>query len=104
MRMILKGAAIALAVAGASFATTSSTNAGSYSVTTSHHGRDHRGTNVSFDFGTIAIGYRDGYWDNGHRWHKWRNRGDHDNYRSQYHDNYRDGYHHRYRHQGWRDR
>ena len=28
---------------------------------------------VSLSFGSVAFGYSDGYWDNGHRWHRWNN-------------------------------
>jgi len=101
MRMLLKSAAIALALAGTMLATTGASCADGFAISTSNHGRDHARTGVSFDFGNVAYGYQDGYWDNGHRWHRWRNRGDHDNYRDQYHDNYRDGRHNRYRHHGW---
>lgn len=102
MRMLLKGAAIALALAGTALATTGTSGAGGFAISTSDRGRDHRGTTVSFDFGSVAFGYRDGYWDNDHRWHKWRNSRDHRDYRDQHRDNYRHGYHHRYRGQGWR--
>jgi hypothetical protein len=99
--MFLKGAAIALALAGATFATASTANAQGISFGMSDNGRHNSGTAISFSFGDVAYGYQDGYWDNGHRWHKWRNRRDHDNYRNQYGQNYRDGYHNRYRGQGW---
>jgi len=102
MRMLLKGAVIALALAGTTFATTGASSADGISINTSNHGRNHATTGVSFDFGNVAYGYQDGYWDNGRRWHKWRNRGDHDNYRDHYRDNYRDGNHSRYQGQGWR--
>lgn len=102
MRMLLKGAAIALALAGTTLATAGTSNAEGFAITSSDRGRDHRATSVSLDFGNVAFGYRDGYWDNSHRWHKWRNRGDHDNYRDQHRDNYRNGQHRRYRGHGWR--
>lgn len=102
MRVLLKGAVIALALAGTAFATTGSSSADGFAIGTSNHGRGHTTTAVSFDFGNVAFGYQDGYWDNSHRWHKWRNRGDHDNYRSQHGDSYRDGNHRRYHGQGWR--
>jgi hypothetical protein len=99
--MLLKSAAIALALAGATFATTGVSSADGFAISTSNRDRGHATTGIAFDFGNVAFGYQDGYWDNGHRWHKWRNRGDHDNYRSQHGDNYRDGNHSRYHGQGW---
>ena len=101
MHMFLKGAAIALALAGATFVTAGTSNAAGISIGMSDNGR-HNGSSVTLSFGDVAYGYRDGYWDNGHRWHRWHNRHDRDNYRHQYGDNYRHGYHHRYRGQGWR--
>jgi hypothetical protein len=101
MRMFLTGAAIALALAGTTLATTGTANAAGISIGISDNGRHHASTGITFSFGDVAIGYQDGYWDNSHRWHKWRNRGDHDNYRRQHGDNYRNGYHNRYRDNGW---
>ena len=45
---------------------------------------------VHFDFGNIAVGYRDGYQDNHHHWHHWNRRSDAMGYRSHYQQNYRD--------------
>jgi hypothetical protein len=45
-------------------------------------GEGHHGTNLSVDFGTVAYGYNDGYWDNGHAWHAWRNQGEYRDYRA----------------------
>lgn len=101
MRMLLKGATMALALVGATLATTGTSNAAGFAVTTSDHGRDHRGTSVSFNFGDVAYGYQDGYWDNNRGWHNWRNDGEREYYRNHHRDNYRSGYHHRYRDQGW---
>ncbi|NIJ47934.1 hypothetical protein [Rhizomicrobium electricum] len=101
MRRLLKGAAIALVLAGATFATTGTSNAEGFAITTSDHGRDHRNTSVSVDFGNVAYGYRDGYWDNSHRWHNWRNSREHRDYRDHHRDSYRSGYHDRYSGQGW---
>ena len=98
MRMLLKGAAIALALVGTTFAIAGPSNAQGFGISTSNH---RSGTAISFSFGDVAYGYQDGYWDNSHRWHKWRNRGDHDNYRSHQGNNYRNGYHTRYSGQGW---
>jgi hypothetical protein len=57
-------------------------------------------TGVSIDFGNVALGYRDGYYDQGHRYHRWARR-DAMRYRTQYHDNYRDMAHGRDRHRSW---
>ena len=27
---------------------------------------------IGFNIGGVALGYSDGYWDQGHRWHHWR--------------------------------
>jgi hypothetical protein len=102
MRTYLKSAMIALALAGTTLATTGACGADGITISSSDRGRNHATTGVTFSFGDVAYGYRDGYWDNDHRWHKWRNARDHRSYRDQYRDNYRDGYHHRYRGQGWR--
>jgi hypothetical protein len=102
MRILLKSAAIALALAGTMLATTGASCADGFAISTSNHGRDHARTGVTFSFGDVAYGYQDGYWDNNRRWHKWRNRHEHDSYRDQYRDNYRDGRHDRYRSHGWR--
>jgi hypothetical protein len=59
---------------------------------------------VGFDFGNVAFGFRDGYWDQGHRWHRWHNRRDAVGYRTQYGDHYRDMSHNRARNHGWQDR
>ena len=45
---------------------------------------------VQFDFGNVAVGYRDGYQDNRHQWHHWNRRSDAVSYRSHYQQNYRD--------------
>ena len=47
---------------------------------------------IGFDFGNVAIGYSDGYYDNGHHWHNWRR---HDDMVRWQHD-HADAYH------GWR--
>jgi hypothetical protein len=55
---------------------------------------------VALDFGNIAVGYRDGYYDQGHRYHHW-GRSDAARYRGQYHDHYRDMSHTRDHNRGW---
>jgi len=56
---------------------------------------------VQIDFGTIAFGYRDGYWDNGHQWHRWHNDGEYRNYRDHQGSNYHDWNHDRDHDMGW---
>jgi len=104
MRMLLKGAAIALALAGTMLVAAGTSNAAGISFTTNDRGRDHGSTGISISFGDVAYGYQDGYWDNGHRWHKWRNSRDQQNYRNQHGGNYRNGNHSRYSGQGWQGR
>ena len=104
MRMFLKGAAIALALAGTTIATAGMANAAGFSISTSDRGRNHARTDISFNFGDVAFAYNDGYWDNSHRWHKWRNSREQQDYRSQHGDNYRSGNHNRYRGKGWQKR
>ena len=55
---------------------------------------------VAIDLGGVAIGYRDGYYDQGHRYHRWA-RADAERYRAQYHDHYRDMAHTRDHDRGW---
>ena len=31
---------------------------------------------IGFDFGNVAIGYSDGYYDHSHHWHAWRRHAD----------------------------
>jgi len=97
MRVLLKGAAIALALAGMTLATVGISNAAGFTITTSNHGN----TGISFSFGDVAYGYQDGYWDNSHRWHKWRNSRDQQDYRNHSGNNYRSGNHTHYHGQGW---
>lgn len=56
---------------------------------------------VSVGFGNVAFGFRDGYWDNGHRWHHWRNRRDHYRYRGQSGNRYNNYNHDRDSNHGW---
>lgn len=69
-----------------------------------HHHRYHDRGGVTLDFGNIAFGYNDGYWDTGHRWHRWSNNGHRDGYRNYQGNNYHGWRHNRDRDNGWRDR
>ena len=53
---------------------------------------------VSVNFGDVSVGYRDGYWDSAHHWHKWRNDDDWKAYRNQHPEHYRDYNHDRDEH------
>jgi len=62
------------------------------------------GIGISLDFGDVAIGYSDGYYDSHHHWHHWRHNGDFDkwnhdhpgaghNWRHDDHHHHDDGHH-----------
>ena len=114
MRIILKSAAIVLALATTSLVTAGTAGADSYYGSDSYRGdynngrgdynsrydrydrRHHRShATVAIQFGNVAIGYRDGYWDNDHRWHRWHNDRDYRDYRDQGGRNYHDWDHNR---------
>lgn len=116
MRTFLTSAAIALALAGTSLAIATPANADGYSVSVGNnngrdyghdynngrdYGRNRSGSVISIGFGDVAFGYRDGYWDNGHRWHRWNNSRDYRNYRGQHGNNYHDWNHNRDSNHGW---
>ena len=56
---------------------------------------------ISVDMGGIAFGYSDGYWDNGHTWHRWNSRHDQRAYRDRSGSHYYSRNHDRYGHDGW---
>lgn len=97
MRNYLKGAAMALALAGATLVTAGAANADD------HYGRDQGNSTVSIGFGNIAFGYRDGYWDSGHHWHHWNNTGEYRNYRHQNGSHYYNRSHTHYDNNGWQN-
>ena len=105
MRMLLKSTAIALALAGAALMTTGTASAaGVYlgiGTGDSHPDGDHSGAVIAVDFGHVAYGYRDGYWDNDHNWHRWQNDHDYRTYRDQYGNTYHDWNHDRDTNNGW---
>ncbi len=43
---------------------------------------------VGFDFGNVALGYSDGYYDNAHHWHNWRRHDDMVRWQHDHADNY----------------
>jgi hypothetical protein len=55
---------------------------------------------VSIDFGNVAIGYRDGYYDRDHKYHRWQH-SDAQAYQAKYHENYRDMTHGRDHNKPW---
>jgi|SRR5690242_20708026 hypothetical protein len=59
---------------------------------------------IYFNTGDVAFAYRDGWWDQNHRWHPWRNQNEWRWYRAHYARNYYDWNHSRDRDQGWHDR
>ncbi|HEY4125809.1 MAG TPA: hypothetical protein VGM36_14410 [Rhizomicrobium sp.] len=56
---------------------------------------------IAIDFGNVAMGYSDGYWDSGHHWHHW-DRSHARAYRTAHRDHYH-GWRHddRHHHGGW---
>ncbi len=69
-----------------------------------HHNNGHNNSNVgaalALGFANIAFGYNDGYWDTGHRWHRWGNTSDYQNYRA-HGSNFHGWNHTRDRDNGW---
>lgn len=101
MHTFLKNSAIILALAGTAIATAATAGAGGVFVGFGSDRGDHRSTTISVGFNNIAFGYRDGYWDRGHRWHRWSNDRDHRSYRRHNSSHYRDWNHDRYGGDGW---
>lgn len=97
MSLLLAAAAVALSAGAAS--------ADHYDHYNNHYNGHYRhgGNAVAIDFGTVAFGYNDGYWDTGHRWHNWGNRSDYNNYRS-HGQNFHGWNHNRDHDNGWRNR
>ena len=61
------------------------------------------GTSVGIDFGNIAFGYTDGYWDHDHHWHRWRHHADWERFREERREH---AYEYRHDHDhdhGWHD-
>lgn len=56
------------------------------------------GVGVTLDFGDVAIGYRDGYYDSGHHWHHWRHDGDYQAYGRAHPEHYHDWGHNEHHH------
>jgi hypothetical protein len=90
MKILLAGAVAALALVGATVATTESAQA------FVHFG-------ISLHEGDVRFAYRDGYWDRWHRWHAWEDRDDWRWWRAHHPDAYYDWRHDRDADMGWRD-
>ena len=54
--------------------------------------------------GGIAFGYRDGYWDRAHAWHRWENRRAAAAWRAENREHYYAYRHTHFREGGWRER
>jgi Spy/CpxP family protein refolding chaperone len=57
---------------------------------------------VQVNPGGIAFGYTDGYWDQSHQWHAWRDQKEAQAWREEHRDHYYAYKHDRDRDQGWR--
>jgi hypothetical protein len=80
MRKILTSAVLAMALAGTSLGTANAA------------------VHIGFDIGNVGIGYSDGYWDNGHHWHRWAHRDDLMHFRAAHADMYHEWRHDDRRH------
>lgn len=74
MNKNFKGAILALGLIGASLSTAGTASAGN--------------VGISINLGDVAFAYQDGYWDQGHRWHRWRNAHEARDYRARPHNHY----------------
>jgi hypothetical protein len=105
MQNILKPIVAAIALGTAALLTAGAASAHDYRRSSS--------VSVYIDTGNIAVGYTNGYYDYGHRWHSWRSR---EHYRAYCHRRHGRCYNYSYRHdrgrhyghrrghhRGWRD-
>jgi hypothetical protein len=79
MKLFLKSATMALMLAG--------TIAGTANAAT-----------IAIGLPGVSVGFRDGYMDNNHAYHRWHSQRDYRNYRSQHADTYSDWNHDRDHH------
>ncbi len=100
MLTFFKNSAIVLALAGTAMVVGTAASAQGFAIGVTSNGGNRSA--ISVGFGDVAIGYSDGYWDNSHRWHRWRNARDHDNYRRQHAGSYSNWKHDRDGNDGWR--
>jgi len=89
MNKVFKGAILTLGLIGATLSTAETASAGS--------------VGISLNLGNVAFAYQDGYWDQGHHWHHWRNRHEAREYRARKHNEYHDWNHDRDHDRGWHD-
>lgn len=61
-------------------------------------------TSVQFDFGNVAIGYSDGYWDRTHQWHAWERAEHREAYRAAKNAEFHEWKHDRDADKGWHER
>src|ERR1700722_8675547 len=104
MHKTLKGAVVALGLAGAALAMTGPASAQGIGI--GAHVGDVGigiGIGVGTNYGNVAYGYQDGYWDHHHAWHAWRNQEEMDHYRAMQGNRYNDWHHDRDPDQGWHD-
>ena len=91
MKHIIKGALIALALAGAPIVASVPATAA---------------VDFSISLGNAAFGYSDGYWDRDRHWHAWRNAEESEYFRTHYGEHYvavRHDHDRKDRDQGWRN-
>jgi hypothetical protein len=58
---------------------------------------------VTFDAGSVAFGYTDGYWDRDHHWHRWHNAHEREDWRAANADHYMAQRHTHDADKGWHD-
>ena len=106
MNRFLKRAVIAVALIGTplTMAHAEIGSTGTEGHRSSELGLQVAAISFSFNFGTVAVGYSDGYWDNNHRWHRWRNNQEQSRYRAIQGANYYGMRHDRARNNGWDNR
>lgn len=113
MRITMKGAAIALLLAGTAFSTVGTASASDNYGNDNYRNDNYRNDNysndqpngaVSVQFNDVSMGYRDGYWDNNRSWHHWNNDGDYRTYRYRHANTFRDWNHDRDGNYGWEHR
>jgi Spy/CpxP family protein refolding chaperone len=93
MKKLLMAAAIVGTFTAVSVVSTVTTSVPAYA----------EGFAFSFDTGAVRFGYSDGWWDNDHHFHKWRNAREAREFRARFGDRYRAIAHSRARNAGWRD-
>lgn len=89
MRNYMKGTAIALLLSGTALVCAGTASADDY-----YH-NDRANSTIAVQFGDVSMGYRDGYWDNNHSWHRWNDDNEYRTYRERHADTYRDWNHDR---------